>query len=357
MKILIVRLGALGDIVHTIPAAAALRAAMPAARIDWIVDKKHRELVDLVTVLDGVRSLEGPTLGAWTTAVRQLRTVGYDVALDFQGLMKSAVLARASGARRVAGFSIWHLREKTARPFYSETDNAVSGEEHILRKNLSLLRVVGIEATSVEFPLASATTSVVAAVRGAIGTGDFALLNPGATWPNKRWPADRFGELAAFLREIRGMRSVVLWGPGEQDLARHVVSASAGAATIAPPTRVADVLELAREASLMVSGDTGPLHLAAAVRTPVVAIMGPTNPHRNGPWAADDVTVSRFEACGCHYERRCHQQTWCLADLRVSEVSAAVQRRLGMRIDVGPRGSITDEQPRSQIDAPGANDT
>lgn len=350
MRILIVRLGALGDIVHTIPAAAALRAAMPDARIDWVVDAKHRELVELVTVVDGVLALEGRTLGAWTAALRRLRAVGYDAALDFQGLMKSAVLARASGARRVAGFSIWHLREKTARPFYSEIDDALSGHEHIVRKNLSLLRVLGVEATRVEFPLARATSSAVAAVRAAAGSGEFALINPGAAWPNKRWPAERFGELAAFLREVRGMVPVVLWGPGEQEIARQVVAASSDAAIEAPPTGLSDVLELAREASLMVSGDTGPLHLAAAVQTPVVAIMGPTNPQRNGPWAPDDVTVSRFEACGCRYERRCRREKWCLADVGVAEMTAAIQQRLAARGALDRR-----EGTRMHPDAHGAD--
>lgn len=127
------------------------------------------------------------------------------------------------------------------------------------------------------------------------------------------------------------MVSVVLWGPGEQEIARQVVAASSGAAIEAPPTGLSDILELAREASLIVSGDTGPLHLAAAVDTPVVAIMGPTNPHRNGPWAPDDVTVSRFEACGCHYERRCRRENWCLADVSVAEMTAAIQQRLAAR--------------------------
>ena len=123
MNILIVRLGALGDIVHALPAAAALRAAMPDARIDWLVDAKHRPLLDLVHGLDRIVTLNGSSVSAWIDVVRRLRQVPYDAALDMQGLMKSAVLARASGARRVAGFSIWHLREKTARPFYSATDD------------------------------------------------------------------------------------------------------------------------------------------------------------------------------------------------------------------------------------------
>lgn len=332
MKILIVRLGALGDIVHTIPAAAALREAMPGARIDWVVDAKHRELVDLVTVVDGVVPLADRTLRAWTATAGRLRLAGYDAALDFQGLMKSAVLARASGARRVAGFSIWHLREKAARPFYSETDDANGGGRHVVHQNLSLLRVLGVESRDVRFPLAIPETAAVAAIRPRVGAAGYALINPGAAWPNKRWPAARFAELAVFLREVRGLTSVVLWGPGEAELAREVAAASAGAAIEAPATRIADILALARGAALMVSGDTGPLHLAAAAGAPVVAIMGPTSPQRNGPWAADDVTVSRFDSCGCHYDRRCHQRAWCLDGVSVSEVTAAIQQRLASRV-------------------------
>ena len=341
MNVLIVRLGALGDLVHTIPAAAALRAAMPDARIDWVVEAKHRELVDLVTVVDRVVPLEGRTLAAWTAAVRTLRAGAYDAALDFQGLMKSAVLARASGARRVAGFSIWHLREKSARPFYSETGNAQEPETHIIRRNLSLLRVLGVDTGRVDFPIAPTTSAALQQVRRAAGSGGFALINPGAAWPNKRWPPDRFAELAAFLGEVRGVPSVVLWGPGEQELAREIVSRASGAAIEAPPTGVADILALAREASLMVGGDTGPLHLAAAVGTPIVSIMGPTNPARNGPWGTDDVVISRFESCGCHYDRRCHAKRWCLDSISVSEVAAAVQRRGSdfTRIDTDHRGS------------------
>lgn len=328
MNVLFVRLGALGDIVHTVPAAAALRAAVPGARIDWVVDAKHRDFVNLVTAVDRVIPLEGRTLAAWSATVRRLRLGGYDAALDFQGLMKSAVLARASGASRVAGFSIWHLREKTARPFYSDIEDAEDGAAHVIRKNLSLLRVLGVDAQQIAFPIADVASAAADAVRAA-APGGVALINPGAAWPNKRWPAARFAEVAVFLREVRGLTPVVLWGPGEEPLARDVVSAAHGSALMAPPTRIPDVLALARHAAVLVSGDTGPLHLAAAVGTPVVAIMGPTNPMRNGPWSPDDEVVSRFERCGCPYERRCRQHDWCLEEIRVSEVTAAIQQRLG----------------------------
>jgi lipopolysaccharide heptosyltransferase I len=332
MNILIVRLGALGDIIHTVPAAAALRAAFPDARIDWLVDARHRPVVDLITVVDRAIVLERSSMAGWMAAARRLRTMPYDVALDFQGLLKSAVLARASGARRVAGFSIWHLREKTARPFYSET--APGGRlsalgDHVIVKNLSLLRVLGISDPPIRFPLAEVDSDALVQVREMLGgDGPFALINPGAAWPNKRWPPERFGEIAAFLQQVRRLPSIVLWGPGEEGLAGAVVETSEGAARVAPPTNLSDLLALARAASLMVSGDTGPLHIAAAAGTPTVALFGPTDPHRNGPWAPDDVSVSRYGACNCHYDRRCHAQSWCLGSIQVAEVSAAIQQRL-----------------------------
>ena len=327
MNILVVRLGALGDVVHAIPAVAALRRAFPDARIDWLVEAKHREIVDLVTVLDRVVPLEGPTLGAWREAISELRRARYDVAIDFQGLMKSAVLARASGAGRVIGFSIWHLREKTARPFYSTTGEAEGG--HVIRKNLRLLRVLDIDRETIEFPIADAG-SPAAAILERLVAGPYALINAGAAWPNKRWPPERFGELAAFLADARGVTPVVLWGPGEAALAQAVIDASSGRAVLAPPTRVRDLVALARGASLVISGDTGPLHIATAVGTPTVSIFGPTDPERNGPWSVADAAVSRFDECGCHYDRRCHRRDWCLLDVQATEVSAAVQRRLAI---------------------------
>ena len=328
MNVLIVRLGALGDIVHTVPAAAALRRAWPDARIDWVVDARHAAFATLIASVDRIITLDRPSVAAWVDLVRRLRPGRYDVALDFQGLMKSAILARASGARRVIGFSIWHLREKGARPFYSDVDSREQ-PDHVIRKNLSLLATVGVQTGAIEFPLHRSPSPALDEVKRSSGDRPFALLNPGAAWPNKRWPAARYGEVAAFLHDVRGMQPYVLWGPDERSLAQDVVEASGGVARVSPATTPADLLELAREAALMVSGDTGPLHIAGAAGTPLVAIFGPTDPDRNGPWAADDVVVSRYGSCGCHYQRRCVQAAWCLQSVTVAEVTAAIQQRLG----------------------------
>lgn len=325
MNILIVRLGALGDVVHAVPAAAALRRAFPAARIDWLVEAKHRAIVDLVTTIDHVVVVEAATVAGWTGAVRVLRQTAYDIAIDLQGLLKSAVLARGSGAARVVGFSIWHLREKTARPFYSDAHGPEG--EHVITKNLRLLRALGVHDEEISFPLADVPSAALDVVRSQVA-GRFALINAGGAWPNKRWPARRFGELASFLREACGLSPVVLWGPGEEPLANEIISEASGSAIPAPRTTIADIVALSRAASLVVSGDTGPLHIAAAVRTPTVGIFGPTDPARNGPFAPGDAVVSRYDACACHYERRCHEARWCLDDVTTAEVCAAVQRRL-----------------------------
>jgi lipopolysaccharide heptosyltransferase I len=296
VQILIVRLGALGDIVHTIPAVAAIKKAFPDSRIDWLVDRAHRDIVDLVTVVDRVIAIDSRSLAGWTEAIRLVRQTKYHAAIDLQGLLKSAVFARASGADHVIGFSVYHLREKTARPFYSTTTDV--GDEHIIVKNLRLLRALGVDSTEIEFPLRVPDSDALSELRKHVPADrPFALVNPGAAWPNKRWPRERFGGLASFIRDECHMTPVVLWGPGEDSLASGVVTVSAGAAVMAPPTRVADVVAFARAASLFVSGDTGPLHIAIA--------------------------------CGCHYARRCHESAWCLADVSVAEVCAAVKRRAG----------------------------
>jgi len=312
--------------VHALPAVAALREAHPTATIDWLVDRRNLAIARLVGVIDRVVVLERPTLAGWLDAIRALRRAPYDVALDLQGLLKSAVLARASGARRVIGFSIWHLRERSARPFYSEAAEPATG--HVIKKNFALVAALGAREGVWRFPLVAAPSPALDAVRARVGDGRFALVNPGAAWPNKRWPPDRFAAVARFLRERYGWTSLALWGPGEEPLARAVADQSAGAADVAPPTSIGDLVALSRDAVLMVSGDTGPLHIAGATGTPLVGLFGPTDPGRNGPWEARDRVISRYDRCGCHYRRRCRRRAWCLADITVADVTRAIEERM-----------------------------
>jgi lipopolysaccharide heptosyltransferase I len=327
-RLLVVRLGSLGDLVHTLPAVAALHRAFPRLDIDWLVDAVHQDFLALVPILKSVVSLSSPTPGGWLDVRRRLRARRYDVALDFQGLVKSAALTRLSGARRVIGFDRPSLREPAAAVLYRERVS-IGTAGHVIQKNLRLAAAVGATTTTMEFPIRQVESPALRAIQ-ADASAPFALLNPGAAWPNKRWPPDRFGRLALWLHERHGLRSVVLWGPGEEGLARDIVRRSSGAATEAPATRLADLVAVSRAATLIVSGDTGPTHIAAAVGTPVVALFGPTDPSRNGPWVPEDRSLSRYATCDCHYERRCRRTTeaWCLGSIGEDEVRQAVDDRL-----------------------------
>ena len=332
-RVLVVRLGSLGDVIHTLPAVAAIRRALPDAQIDWLVDAPHEDIVGLVPVIDARVVLEGRTLKAWLNAAAILRARKYDAAVDFQGLFKSAILARASGAKRVLGFSIWHLRERGARAFYTQT--AAGGQEgqHVIRKNLTLASLLApsIDPASptLEFPLAVMPREPVEALKRELAGEPYAVLNPGAAWPNKRWPAERFGEVAAFLRARHGLRSLVTWGPGEKMLAEAAVAASEGAALMTGALSLLDLVALLRDARLMVSGDTGPTHIAGALGVPIVSPFGPTSAARNGPWHPDDIVITKFDDCECHYQRRCEvPDRWCLRRLPAPEMMAAISRRL-----------------------------
>ncbi len=348
-SVLIVRLGALGDIVHALPVAAELRHGWPGVRIDWLVDWRYHSLLELALDLDRLFIVGAPPrqdlqvrlrhqdrvyhgLSGYVAAIRDLRRAHYDVALDLQGLIKSAALARAAGARRTIGFGRALVREPAAVAFYTETVKPPPGG-HVIRKNLAALAALGFETTTPDrychLEIQSARSVDAARIRlGLPADARFAVLNPGGGWPNKRWPPERFGEVARHLRDRHGLRSLVLWGPGEDELATQVAAASDGAAATAMETTLGDLLALMKVAAVVVAGDTGPLHLAASIGAPIVGIYGPTNPERNGPWDPMDISVSRFDQCACHHKRRCTHTTWCLAQISAAEVNEAVDRRL-----------------------------
>jgi heptosyltransferase I len=329
-KVLIVRLGSLGDIIHAIPAAAAIRHAFPKATIDWLVDVRHRELLELVPVVDRRIAVNTSNFRSLSSTITQLRRARYDVVLDLQGLLKSAVLARLSAASRTVGFPADLLRERAARFFYTET--AGDAAPHVIDKNLSMLKAVGVRMPDVVFPLEDRHPQIAAEARSRLGIPAgrrFAVINPGAAWPNKRWPPVYFAEVSRELAKRHDLRSLVLWGPGEEQIAQAVVAASDNTAAVSPSTTIADLVSLTKAAALMISGDTGPMHVAAACGTPLVGIFGPTDPQRNGPWAEDDLTVSRHHACACHYQRQCRIAGWCLLDISPREVMDLVDRRLG----------------------------
>jgi heptosyltransferase-1 len=339
VKALLVRLSSIGDVVHTLPALAALHRHGWEA--DWLVEPASRTLLDGNPLLAQVIASPSRRAFGWGKALstlRALRAQRYDVALDFQGLWKSAAWARLSGARRVVGWESGSRREPASALLIGERVER-SGGGHVVDKNLALLRPLGIEAVGRrEFPLPLSAAAVARVDASLAGLGDDGLvvLNPGGGWASKLWPAERFGELAKGLRAL-GLVPLVSWGPGEEGLADRVVAASGGAAVRSFPTTLLDYVEVARRARLVVAADTGPLHLACAVGTPVVALFGPTDPARNGPFAREDVVIRRMPACAPCYSRTCVRHAGVMDGIGVAEVLAAAERRLGMAREHGSR--------------------
>jgi lipopolysaccharide heptosyltransferase I len=341
MRILIVKLGSIGDIIHTLPSVAAIRKAIPHAEISWVVEHRSSEILRDNPILDRLIEVDtkalrrglmsGETLRAPRQQLRRLRASAFDIALDFQGLLKSASIARLSGARRVFGFSRDSLREPASRIFLSKTI-PIPAKTHVIRKNLMLVSgALGIPvpegAEDFSFPVA--TSPAHEAEAASASRGNFAILNPGGGWPTKLWSVERFGRLADELWSHYGLRSLITYGPGERELAERVIEGTRSGQATAVSLSLKGFYELARRAQVYVGGDTGPTHIAVAAGTPIVGLFGPTEWWRNGSPRKDDLCVERVDIdcrTDCH-RRAC--SNWICMDIEVDRVLQAVSQRVG----------------------------
>ena len=340
-SILIVKLGSIGDIVHTLPALAALRHAFADARIDWLVETRCRdilldnpalnELIEIDTLRWRKRLHSAGTWKEIAESLGRLRGRRYDVVFDFQGLVKSGLSAWLTRSPRRIGFERCRLRESFSAVFTNEWIPVPFERGHVIDKNLSLLKAVGIDTREREFPIEvpEGLDEKASKVLDELGLSEYVIINPGGGWATKIWGAKRYGELASEIRRLFDLPSLVLWGPGEEPLARSVVASSGGAARMAPPTELLELIPYSRRARLFVGGDTGPLHIASALRVPVVGLYGPSDPVQNGPFWEDDLVVWKSVTCSPCYKRRCPGLgTVCLTSMEVPEVLDAVRRRL-----------------------------
>jgi heptosyltransferase I len=344
MKILFVKLGSIGDIVHTLPALAAVKRALPDAEISWVVEKRSAEILRENTLLSRLieidtRSLRGKNQGlkekleVARAQFAELRRATYDVALDFQGLHKSALVAKLSGAPHRIGFDKALLREPTSRFLLTETVK-ISPRTHVIEKNLRLAEAgLQIEIPHgekrYEFPIFADEKHRREAAETIEKVGaNFAILNPGGGWATKLWSARRFGVLADEIWRSFALKSIVTFGPGEENLANAVVENSRLKKAIAVSTSLKGFYELARRAAVYIGGDTGPTHLAVAAGASVVGLFGPTEWWRNGSPRAADICVERTDI-ECRAD--CHRRTctnWICLDIETDAVLRAVNKRL-----------------------------
>jgi heptosyltransferase-1 len=276
-RLLALRLSALGDVIHTIPAVVSLKHA---ADITWIVEAPYRELVELVA---GVNTIP-VRMKSWRrdprAAVQSIRAMrGFDVAIDFQGLIKSAALGFASRAKARYGFDRHAIREKPALLF-TNRKVSVDKRKHVIEQNLELAAAVAKPGEERANWLAFPQNNGLDAYAGSI------VLLPGAGKANKLWPVERFRELAARI----GPKALAVWGPGERDLAEAI------GARVAPPTNLRELAWLLQNAEVVIGGDTGPLHLADALGTKVIGLYGPTDLRRNGPYRQLQHCIDRFHS-------------------------------------------------------------
>jgi len=325
-RLLIVRLSAMGDVIHTLPAVHVLRDAFPQAHIGWLIEERWSELLcapgasrrgprsALRPLVDEVHTVN---LKAWgsspfslstlqraATVWNDVRGARYGLAVDLQGAMRSALLARFSRARVVYGAA--EPRESPASLWY--TRKVIARGRHVVEQNLSVAQAVFERELasrppdiSCDFPRDPQAEERIVHRLAELGIGNFAVLNPGAGWGAKRWPAERYGEVARKLAE-QGVQSILNYGPGEEELVRAAEVASGGTAKAMTCT-ISELIALTRRARLFIGGDTGPLHLAAALQVPVVAIFGPTDPARNGPYGARSIVLRSPQSITSHARR------------------------------------------------------
>jgi heptosyltransferase I len=305
-RFLVVRLTALGDILHTVPAVAALRAAYPSAKIDWVVERKWAPVLEGSPAINDVISFDRRSALGALECVERLRENRYTCAIDFQGLYKSSILAGLSGAARRIGFDRAWAREEGAAMFY--TERVIPTGRHVTELNYSLAEQAGASRPRApEYPLrvpAGGAASVRARLHDLEIAGDYIVVAPGGSWRAKCWPGERYGEFCREFEKKNNMRMILIHGPGEKSLAQEVARAAAPAHPVIIATTIEELMGLLAHARCVVAADSGPLHLAAALGTPVVGLYGPTDPARNGPYVPGATIVHKAHPEEISYKRR-----------------------------------------------------
>jgi len=283
MRILAVRLSSMGDVIHALPAVASLKHSFPHSHVSWVIRSRWMPLLEGNPFVDEVIPFDR-TLTGIVAARRKFREHRFDLAVDFQGLLQSALLAAAARPDRIAGFHRSQVREKAATLFYSTCVEAHA--QHVVDRNLELVAAAGASNLLHIFSLPEGSPE------GDLPDGKFVLTSPLAGWGSKQWPVE-------FYQELAGRLDVPLVVNGPPDSA-DILSKIRGAHVHL--SGIAGLIHATRRAQAVIGVDSGPLHLAAALSKPGVAIFGPTDPLRNGPYGGT-IRVLRSIGVATTYKR------------------------------------------------------
>jgi heptosyltransferase-1 len=351
-RFLIVRLGSLGDIIFTLPMLAALRDTFCRSHIAWVVNERWKPLLEGNPDLNDVITLPNSSISAFFKCGKRLRENKYTTVFDVQGLYKSALLAKLTRVKPRIGYSFSFAREGLASLFYTKRVRPVS--KHMVDQNLELAAAAGARIEGARFPLSipGEAQSVVQQFLTTTKISRYVVLSPGGGWLSKLWPPDRFGELAVKLWERHGLRIIINCGPAEAQLAEIVVANAAVALPIIVQYGIAEMMALLRDAEIVVAADSGPLHLANALGTPVVGLYGPTSPDRNGPYGGRDIVVRNVDDSETTYKRE-NDYSESMCSITVDQVMEAVEKRLAMRAQ--KRGGQRPSEPPAKYLAQNPN--
>lgn len=331
-NILVVKMSAIGDVIHALPVSYALKESFPQAKVTWVVEKAAQDLLINNPYIDQVLLFEKNKFRSVGGLMRNLPSFSailkqgkFDAVLDLQGLAKSAAIAYLSGAKIRLGFcNMRELSHLVSRPVCGPNQNG-----HVVERYLDVARELGCEVRDVKFPVhitEQEETTALQIVRqaGMDINSPYVILAVGANWPNKRWPALHYAQLVDLLYE-RNVIPVVVGGPGDRPLAEEIISA----ADIPPvdligKTTLKQLAYIIKNAKALVGGDTGPMHLSAGIGTPVIALMGPTDINRNGPYGSGHIALQVSTSCSGCWKRQCPQQKDCLGAIAVSEVYESI---------------------------------
>jgi heptosyltransferase-1 len=330
-SLLVVRLGSLGDILHTFPAVAALRESFPSGNIVWLTHPRWKMLVEYSALASSTWTIETRSLTLLWEIIQRTRKMKFAAAIDYQGLWKSASLPFFGGVKRRIGFSSETIREWGVPILYTERVRTHS--THVADQNGELSLRAGAKDPVTDFRLyipPEDETSLHALLR-THKIGRYVVLTPGGGWRSKCWPSERFAALAERIQTSLDVRCIVNYGPGEDELAVAVRPRSQRADILLFNGELGKLMALLRGALCVVGGDTGPLHLAVALGTPVVALFGPTDPARNGPYGhghatqvSKDIVLRAANVVTTH--RRGDEPHPSMLEITVNAVFDAVKR-------------------------------
>ena len=337
-KILIIKLSAIGDVVHTLPCLNAIRAQIPDAKIGWVVQKPSNQILQDHPQIDHLHIYPREVwkknklkfLKCFRPFIKEIQNIEYDYAIDFQGLSKSGMIAKLSGAKLRIGFGDRDGMREMNGLFTNMKVHPSVEYPHIIHRNLALLEPLGIhsrEAISVFKENEEASNSIQNFFEeNAISNKNFVALNPGAGWITKQWPLENFAQLGLKIESELKRKVLLMWGPGEKEMVEEIerlMRQENGDPIIAPPTNLTQLIELIKHCSLFIAGDTGPTHIAAALNIPCISLFGASDSKRNHPLNQHSTTIQKEEiSCVPCWKTKCkHRPIYeCMRSISVDEV-------------------------------------